>query len=211
VRWPEYKSSIPTKITFENFQIDDKIIARWRETPLQWRVTPPEDPQVSPVEAAIFACMIGAISTLLTAMILTRTSFESKTKTAIAFAVGSAVPILMYTNPLIGVIAFAILFVTGCTVCKEPSSTDGLLKLLSSDDRRTFSAIDATFQREREAFFRERQEQELRNMPPIRPMFHPLVIQPRERMPLPRFVLPPFFFNDFPAIQNLQSHTIAGG
>ncbi len=177
----------------------------------KYNLTPPENPQVNPVEAVVFGCMIGAISTLFTAMILTRVSFESKTKTAIAFAVGAAVPILMYTNPLIGIVAFAILFVTGCAICKKPSSTDGLLKWLTPDERRTLSPLEAAMQRDWDAHFQRREEQLRQNIRQMRPRFHPPVIHLWDQMPPPRFVLPHFFFNDFPAFQDLQPRHIAGG
>lgn len=182
----------------------------------KYNVTPPENPQDERVLVAMYACFFGAIATLFTAMILTRTSFESKTKTAISLAGGATVIILSYMNPLIGFVALAILCTLACTISKEPSSTDGLLKWLTPDEKRgfpydvqrNFFLMDAALQRDRDALRQRQAEQAIRNM---RPMFYPLVIHPRERMPLPRFVLPHFFFNDFPAIQDLQSHTIAGG
>jgi hypothetical protein len=176
-------------------------------TPLNYNLTPPVNPQDEQIASALFACAIGYFSTVFTAIILTRTSFESKTKTAISLAGGATVTILTYTDPVIGFVAFAILIAIAVAIGKEPSSTDGLLKMLTPDNRHNFPRIDpALMQHDWDALFRRQAEQIRRNLFTINPIVHP-----RERMPLPRFVLPHFFFDPFPAIQDLQSHTIAGG
>ena len=233
-RWPEHSASLPVAPTFENFQPDldklaarwsknppcsvtppalenfqldrDKLAARWRETP-PLRVTPQENPQDERVIVVLLACILGSISTLFTATILTRTSFESKTKTAISLAGGTSVAILFYTNPLIGCVAFAILGVLAGTLGKKPSSSDALLKLLTPDERRTLPRIEPDiFQRNLDAYFRRQQEQFYQNLLPIRPM-----INPPEQMPPPHLFLPPLFFNRFLSLKDLQPRNVAGG
>lgn len=238
-RWPEHSASLPPVPTFENFQPDldkiaarwsknppcrltppalenfrpdlDKLAARWRETP-PLRVTPPENPQDERVIVALYACFFGALSVPFIASILTRTSFESKTKTAISLAGGATVAILFYTNPLIGFVAFAILGVLAGTLGKKPSSSDALLKLLTSDDRRILSPLEAAMERSLDALSQQRREEQLRqHVLQMYPIVRPPVIHPFVQMPPPRFVLPPLFFDPFRSVKDLQPRNVAGG
>jgi hypothetical protein len=156
------------------------------------------------------AFMFGSLSALFTAMILTRTSFESKTKTAISLASGVAMPILIYMNPSIGLVALAILWVIAAAVVKELPSTDEFLKWIIPAYKRNFPPINFDPQPFDDANFC-RQRQEMINRIWARPLIRPPVINPLEQRHPPRYVLPPLFFNPFRMVRDPQPLHAKGG